>query len=175
LQAASWKLWLTVHRFRVQRSRLGTKTELTLNPTWIAGRPEVAIGVSKDLLMNSMAKWELEMDAYRRTVRRRRADAEHKRQRRLEHGWAVARKAAHLPRERFAAQRMATFGCLIHVARFRMRFDVDLSAWGLDERDYLRAVAAVTGLDKEISVDLIAVEEAPESLRDLIRAEGSSL
>jgi hypothetical protein len=71
--------------------------------------------------MNSMAKWELEMDAYRRTVRRRRADAEHKRQQRLEHGWAVARKAADLPRERFAAQRMATFGCLIHVERFRMR------------------------------------------------------
>ncbi|MFO7460958.1 MAG: hypothetical protein R6X07_10060, partial [Desulfatiglandales bacterium] len=114
--------------------------------------------------MNSMAKWELEMDAYRRTVRRRRADAEHQRQRRLEHGWAVARKAADLLRDRFAAQRVSTFGSLIHEERFHPRSDVDLAAWGLDERDYLRAVAAVIGLDKEISVDLIAVEEAPESL-----------
>jgi hypothetical protein len=56
-----------------------------------------------------------------------------------------------------------------------MRSDVDLAVWGLDERDYLRAVAAVTGLDREIAVDLIAVEEAPESLRDLIAEEGASL
>jgi uncharacterized protein len=125
--------------------------------------------------MNSMAKWELEIDTYRRMALRRRADAENKRQQRLAQGWEVARKAAHLLRERFSAHRVAVFGSLIHEERFHMRSDVDLAAWGLNERDYLRAVAAVTGLDKEISVDLIAVEEAPESLCDLIRAEGSSL
>jgi hypothetical protein len=41
-----------------------------------------------------------------------------------------------------------------------MRSDVDLAAWGLHERDYLRAVAAVTGLAHEISAHLIVVEEA---------------
>ncbi|MBN2033593.1 MAG: nucleotidyltransferase domain-containing protein [Deltaproteobacteria bacterium] len=125
--------------------------------------------------MNSIAEWELEIDTYRRTAQRRQADAEHKRQQRLEQGWAVARKAADLLRERFAVKRVVAFGSLAHPERFHMRSDVDLAAWGLNERDYLRAVAAVTGLDPEISVDLIAVEEAPESLRTLIETEGASL
>jgi uncharacterized protein len=135
----------------------------------------VTLQEKQDVPMNSIAEWELQIDTYRQTARRHRADAENKRQQRLAQGWEVARKAADLLRNRFAAQRVAAFGSLINPERFHMRSDVDLAAWGLDERDYLRAVAAVTGLDKEISVDLIAVEEAPESLRDLIRAEGSSL
>jgi predicted nucleotidyltransferase len=122
--------------------------------------------------MNSVAKWELQIETYRKTARQRRRDAENKRQQRLKQGWAVARKAADLLRERFAAQRVAAFGSLIHPERFHMRSDVDLAAWGLNEYDYLRAVAAVTGLDREISVDLIAVEEAPDTLRDVIEAEG---
>ena len=68
---------------------------------------------------------------------------------------------------------MTAFRSLAHPERFHTRSDVDLAAWGLDERDYLRAVAAVTGLDREISVDLIAVEEAPQSLRERIEAEGA--
>ena len=113
------------------------------------------------------------MDTYRRTARRRRADAEYRPQQRLSQAWAVARKAADLLRECFAAQHVTAFGSLVHPERFHTRSDVDLAAWGLDERDYLRAVAAVTGLDREISVDLIAVEEAPQSLRERIEAEGA--
>jgi predicted nucleotidyltransferase len=125
--------------------------------------------------MNATAKWELEMDSYRRTAQRRRRADEHKRQQRFAQGWAVARKAAELLCERFSAQRVVAFGSLAHPERFHMRSDVDLAVWGLDEHDYLRAVAAVTGLDREIAVDLIAVEEAPESLRDLIAEDGASL
>jgi predicted nucleotidyltransferase len=125
--------------------------------------------------VDTIAKWELEIDTYRRTARRRLANAEHKRQQRLAQAWKVAHEAAHLLRERFSAQRVVAFGSLAHPERFHMRSDVDLAAWGLNEDDFLRAVAAVTGLDREISVDLIAVEEAPESLRALIEAEGASL
>ena len=125
--------------------------------------------------MNSIAKWELEIDTYRRTAQRRRAEAERRRQQRLAQGWEVARKAAHLLRERFSAQRVAAFGSLVHPDRFHKRSDVDLAAWGLDERAYLRAVAAVTALDSDISVDLIAVEEASDSLRKTIETEGASL
>jgi predicted nucleotidyltransferase len=125
--------------------------------------------------MNSIARWESEIDAYRQTARQRRADAEHRRQQRLAQAWKVAREAAHLLRERFSAQRVAAFGSLVHPERFHKRSDVDLAAWGLDDRAYLRAVAAVTALDSDISVDLIAVEEAPESLRKRIEAEGASL
>jgi hypothetical protein len=74
----------------------------------------VTLQEKQDVPMNSIAKWELEIDTYRQTARRRRADAENKRQQRLEHGWAVARKAADLLRDRFAAQRVAAFGSLIH-------------------------------------------------------------
>lgn len=125
--------------------------------------------------MKVTAKWELEIDEYRRTARHRLAVIEHQRQRRIDQGWAVARKAADLLRERFAVQRVAVFGSLAHPELFHMRSDVDLAVWGLDPRDFLRAVAAVTCLDPEIGVDLIAFEEAPESLRDLIKAEGASL
>jgi uncharacterized protein len=135
----------------------------------------VTLQEKQDVPMNSIANWELEIDTYRQTARRHRADVENKRKQRLEHSWEVARKAAELLRERFAAHRVAVFGSLIHEERFHIRSDVDLAAWGLNERDYLRAVAAVTGLDHEISFNLIAVEEAPESLRTLIEAEGASL
>jgi len=125
--------------------------------------------------MDSIAKWESEIENYRQTARRRRRDAEHRRQQRLAQAWKVAHKAADLLRERFSAQRVAAFGSLVHPGRFHTRSDVDLAAWGLDEREYLRAVAAVTALDRDISVDLIAVEEAPESLRKRIETEGASL
>lgn len=125
--------------------------------------------------MTSIGGWELEIDQYRQTAQRRLTSLERERQQRVAKAWALARKAADLLHERFAAQRVAVFGSLLHPEYFHRRSDVDLAVWGLDEGDYLRAVAAVTALDKEISVDLIAVEEAPESLCDLIRAEGSSL
>jgi predicted nucleotidyltransferase len=125
--------------------------------------------------MNVMSEWELEIDVYRRTAQQRLAFFERDRQQRVDKAWALARKAADLLHERFAAQRVAVFGSLLHPEYFHGRSDVDLAVWGLDEGNYLRAVAAVTALDKEISVDLIAVEEAPEGLCDLIRAEGSSL
>lgn len=125
--------------------------------------------------MTSIAEWELEIDHYRRTAQRRLTFFERNRQQRLVKAWALAHKAADLLRERFAAQRVVVFGSLIHPEVFHGRSDVDLAVWGLQEEDYLRAVAAVTGLDKEISVDLIAIEEAPESLSELIKAEGTSL
>jgi predicted nucleotidyltransferase len=125
--------------------------------------------------MTSISGWELEIDQYRQTAQRRLTFLERERQQRVAKAWALARKAADLLRERFAAKRVAAFGSLIHPEYFHGRSDVDLAVWGLEEGDYLRAVAAVTALDREISVDLIAVEEAPESLSDLIRAEGSSL
>jgi predicted nucleotidyltransferase len=125
--------------------------------------------------MTPIAEWELEIDHYQRTAQRRLISFERKRQQRVAKAWALARKAANVLRERFAAQRVVVFGSLIHPEHFHGRSDVDLAVWGLDEGDYLRAVAAVTGLDNEICVDLIAVEEAAESLRERIQAEGTPL
>jgi uncharacterized membrane protein YqiK len=73
----------------------------------------VTLQEKQDVPMNSIAEWELQIDTYRQTARRHRADAENKRQQRLAQGWEVARKAADLLRERFLAYRVVAFGCLI--------------------------------------------------------------
>ena len=75
----------------------------------------VASREKQGVSVNPIANWELEIDTYRRTDRRRRADAELKRQQRFERGWAVPPKAAELLLlDRFAAHRgMAAFGFLI--------------------------------------------------------------
>jgi len=120
-------------------------------------------------------EWELKMDLYRAAARRRRLAVEEKKRQRLSQGWAVANRAADLLRERFSVHRVMVFGSLIHPDLFHQRSDVDIAVWGLGEDEYLRAVAAVTGLDREITVDLISVEEAPESLRTVISGEGTPL
>ena len=97
------------------------------------------------------------------------------RRQRLERGRAVARKAAELLRRRFHAERVAVFGSLLSPERFDERSDVDLAVWGLPEEDFLRAVAAVISLDREITVDLVAVEQARPSLRERIENEGMEI
>ena len=47
---------------------------------------------------------------------------------------------------------------------FDERSDVDLAAWGIPEENFLSAVAAVTGIDSEISVDLVRMEQASSGL-----------
>ena len=120
-------------------------------------------------------EWELKMDHYRAAARRRQAFAEQERRHRLSQGWAVAKRAADLLRESFAVHRVMVFGSLVHPDLFHQRSDVDIAVWGLGKEEYLRAVAAVTALDREITVDLISVEEAQESLRTIIAGEGTPL
>ena len=120
-------------------------------------------------------EWELKMDRYRAAARRRRLAEEEENRQRLSKGWAVANRAADLLRERFAVHRVMVFGSLIHPDLFHWRSDVDIAVWGLGEDEYLQAVAAVTGLDCDITVDLVPVEEAPESLQTIISEEGTPL
>ncbi|MFP3998342.1 MAG: nucleotidyltransferase family protein [Desulfobacterales bacterium] len=105
-----------------------------------------------------------DMEIYRQTARRRKEAYEQWRRKRVEHGWALAKKAASLLRERFQADKVVVFGSLLRPGYFDERSDVDLAARGIPDKDYLRAVAAVTGLDSEITVDLIRMEEASPSL-----------
>lgn len=115
------------------------------------------------------------MAAYRRTARLR-ADADTKRRRqRLEHGQKVARQAAALLQQRFHVKNVIIFGSLLRPEHFGERSDVDLAVQGLAEQDFLAAVAAVTSLDPEISVDLVAVEQASPTLRQHIEQEGREI
>ncbi|WP_027369830.1 nucleotidyltransferase family protein [Desulfovermiculus halophilus] len=118
-----------------------------------------------------MALSPVDMEKYRKTARRRQEVAEKRRLQRLEQAWKVARQAAQILCNEFQAQEVAVFGSLVHPELFHLRSDIDLAVWGLQERLYLQAVARVTSLDPDISVDLIAIEESSQSLREHIQDE----
>ena len=104
-----------------------------------------------------------DMEIYRKSARKRQHAVQESRRIRHEHAWDVARRAASLLREHFAASRVVVFGSLLRPEVFDERSDVDLAVWGVADEKYLRAVAAVTALDKEISVDLIKMEPGLQS------------
>ncbi|MFO7876850.1 MAG: nucleotidyltransferase domain-containing protein [Desulfovermiculus sp.] len=118
-----------------------------------------------------MAISPADMEKYRKTARRRREITERQRLQRLDQAWKVARQAAQILCAEFQAREVAVFGSLVHPELFHLRSDIDLAVWGLEERLYLQAVARVTSLDPNISVDLIAVEEASSLLREHIEDE----
>lgn len=116
-----------------------------------------------------------DMERYRETARRRREIREHDRMARLKEAWVVAAKAANVLRQQFHARHAVVFGSLVQPELFHQRSDIDIAVWGVEEREFLGAVAAVTGLDSEIGVDLVAVESAPKSLRYRIEVEGKPI
>ena len=105
-----------------------------------------------------------DMEIYWRTARRHKAALEQKRRLREKHGWAVAEKAASLLKQKFSADRVLVFGSLIRPGHFDERSDVDIAVSGVADSDFLQAVAAVTALDREITVDLIQIEQSSPSL-----------
>lgn len=112
---------------------------------------------------------------YQTTARRRQAEEQCRLTQRYERAWALARQAAALLREQFGAERVAVFGSLAHRELYHAQSDVDLAVWGLDQRQYYRAVAQVQDLDTSFEVDLVSVEEAAASLQSRIAAEGVAL
>ena len=62
-----------------------------------------------------------------------------------------------------------------HPALFHRRSDVDLAVWGLDEKDYYRAVVSLLSLSPEIEMDLIEVERARPALQAVIERDGMLL
>lgn len=64
---------------------------------------------------------------------------------------------------------------MVHPDHFHAHSDVDLAVWGIQEHSYLKAVAVVTSLSSDILVDVIAVEEASDSLQQVIKQEGQIL
>jgi predicted nucleotidyltransferase len=112
------------------------------------------------------------MKIYQETARRRQAEGSRRLTRRREHAWEVARQAAALLRRQFGAGQVLVFGSLVRSHLFHSRSDVDLAVWGLEERQYYRAVAQVLALDPAVEIDLVRVEEAPASLLVCIEREG---
>jgi len=82
-------------------------------------------------------------------------------------------EAATILRERYAANEMILFASLATGA-CREDGDVDLAVFGLPKALYFSALADLMGLFGA-PVDLVRLEEAPESLRDRILDEGERL
>ena len=116
-----------------------------------------------------------ELASYRAGTARRRHAVARSRREHWERAQRVARQAAAVLRTEFSATRVVVFGSGTSPARFGLSSDLDLAAWGIDERRYLKAVARLLDIDPELQVDLVAVEEAPAALRVTIETEGVEL
>lgn len=115
------------------------------------------------------------LELYRATARQRELDRQEAIIQRHERAMTLASTAAQLLRQRFGAERVIVFGSVAQPELFHERSDIDLAVWGVDEADYLRAVAALIQLSPEFEMDLIRWESAPASLRQRIVAEGVGL
>ncbi len=115
------------------------------------------------------------MAAYKATARRCSVLEKQILFRRYRHAWELARQMSDLLKERFGASRVVVFGSLVRKELFHRRSDVDLAVWDLDENIYYRAVGQLLYLDSEISMDLVRIEEASDSLRSRIEKEGKVL
>ncbi len=116
-----------------------------------------------------------QMEIYRSAARQRQEAEQKVCAQRAKQAWVVAEKAAALLKQRFQAEQVLLFGSLLKPESFDQHSDLDLAAWGIPEEDFLRAVAAVTSLDSEISVDLVRMEEASQSICRHISKEGQQL
>ncbi len=112
------------------------------------------------------------LEVYRQTAQRKKRQMQEQVEARLERAWKAARIAAAILRDEFLATDVVVFGSLVQPELFHIRSDIDLAVWGLDEHCYFRAVGRLQGIDPEISVDLILIDDAGESLLKIILEEG---
>ena len=115
------------------------------------------------------------MARYRRSALAREMALQREAEQRHQVAWDIARRAAGLLREEFGATRVIAFGSLAHGAWFGVRSDIDLAAEGIPAEAFWRAWCALDRLDPTVDIDLVAIESAPERLRDEITQQGVAL
>jgi predicted nucleotidyltransferase len=112
---------------------------------------------------------------YRATALRRRQLEEPEIELRRHKAWEAARKAARILRQRFIVSRVVVFGSLARESGFTLWSDVDVAVWGLAPEDTFRAIGAVLDMETEVPVNLVDINTARKSLREVIEQEGISL
>ncbi len=115
------------------------------------------------------------MVRYRRAALAREGAHRQAAEERRQAAWNLARRAARLLRDEFGATRVIAFGSLAHGAWFEQRSDIDLAVEGIPAEAFWRAWCALDRLDPTVEFDLIALESAPERLRDEIAQQGVAL
>lgn len=83
---------------------------------------------------------------------------------------AAAEKMAAELGQRFRVTRVWLFGSL-RSGQFSLHSDIDLAVLGLDPRQYFTAWSALSG-SSDFQVDLVCLETASESLRQMVLSEG---
>ena len=115
------------------------------------------------------------MQQYRAAARRSQAQKAAQLALRHQRAWCVAQQAAQILRTDFGVARVVVFGSVCFRHLFHPHSDVDLAVWGLEESLYYQAVGRLQGLDPDIAVDVIEVEQAPHALQEVIQQTGVPL
>ena len=92
----------------------------------------------------------------------------------LERGWAAARLAARILKEKFDASGVIVFGSLLQPDWFGPRSDLDLAAWGIQADLFFRAVAEVSCIDG-FEVNLVDGASCRAGLLHSIQQDGLEL
>jgi predicted nucleotidyltransferase len=111
---------------------------------------------------------------YRASARRREQEQKQRCQQRQQKGWCVAREAAQILKDEFGARQVKLFGSMLHLKRIHSESDIDLAVKGLDDSQYLQAVARLLDLSN-FSVDLVQVEHCKPRILSVIEQEGVEL
>jgi len=98
-----------------------------------------------------------ELAPYLQGMRDREAARQQALHQRREAAIAVARECARILKERFGVQRVVLFGSM-HSGQVWEDSDIDLGVWGLDDREYFAALAAIDISD--FAIDLVPAERA---------------
>ena len=119
-----------------------------------------------------MALTDAQMQIYRAAAQQRQQQKRDRLQQRQQLGLGVAQQASELLKREFGAEKVVLFGSMRSLAQIHDRSDVDLAVWGLNPRDYFRAVGQLLALHPDILVDLVEAETAPSRLLHEIETTG---
>jgi predicted nucleotidyltransferase len=116
-----------------------------------------------------------ELAAYRQALKSHHPEITPETRKRHQRAWDVARRAAQYLKDEFSASKVVVFGSLLRLELFHVTSDIDLAAWGIDKREYYRAVGVLQSLDPDFEIDLIDFEDVSERLSDIILSDGVEL
>jgi predicted nucleotidyltransferase len=113
------------------------------------------------------------LSSYRDTMRRRGRQARREQEQRRRRAQRTARHVAEYLRRTYGVDRVVLFGSMADdEVPLGPRSDIDLAVEGLEKKNYYEAVARVQDEGAPFQVDLVRIEQCPESLREAVRREG---
>lgn len=91
---------------------------------------------------------------------------------RRQQGLQIAQQAAKLLVNKYAVEKVVLFGSLLKPCPIRDRSDIDLGVWGLADQNYHSALNDISNLTVDFSFDLVQLESASSSLKQVIQQQG---